>query len=370
MKNNILIDHNLKLENFKNGINKIFKKNSFTKGINNKIFKNKIKKNFKIKNSVLTSSATTALSLSLEILNIKKGDKVAVSDFSWVSSVHVIENTGAKPIFIDVKLDTYNMCPNDLKKKISKKIKAIIYVHSFGNPSGFIEIKKIADRYKIPIIEDAACAIGSKIKSNYVGSKSYLACFSFHQKKILNTGEGGMICSSQNKIFKKILLKTNLGGLSTKNNIYSKFIDSGVNFRLSEVQCLIGHKQLDTLKKKISSRNLIYKNYTKQLHRYGFIPQKIYPGYLSNIQSCTFTVPKKINRNKLIIYLKKNKIDCSIGTYSLSNTEYYKNKYKSPQKNSYFLFKNCISFPCHENIDLKKIIQKIKSYYEINNKKK
>ncbi len=370
MKNNILIDHNFKLKNYKKEINKIFEKNSFTKGLNNKIFRNKIKKNFKIKNSVLTSSATTALSLSLEILNIKKGDEVAVSDFSWISTAHIIENIGAKPIFIDVKLDTYNMCPNDLKKKISKKVKAIIFVHTFGNPSGFLEIDQIAKKNKIPIIEDAACAIGSKIKSYYVGSNSFLACFSFHQKKILNTGEGGMICASQKKIFNKILLKTNLGASKSINNTFSQFVDTGFNYRLSEIQCLLGHKQIDKLKKKILIRNLIFKKYILELNKYEFIPQKIYPNYSSNIQSCTFIVPKKVNRDKLIIYLKKNKIDSTIGTYSLSSTNYYKKKYKCSQVNSNYLFKNCISFPCHENIDIKKIIQKIKSYYEISIKKK
>ncbi|MDA7637348.1 aminotransferase class I/II-fold pyridoxal phosphate-dependent enzyme [Candidatus Pelagibacter sp.] len=369
MKNNLLIDHNLNLKSYEKEIINIFKKNLFTKGPNNKIFRNKIKKKFNIKNSVLTSSATTALSLSLEILKIKKGDEVAVSDFSWISSAHVIENIGAKPVFIDVKLDTYNMCPDDLRKKISKKIKAIIFVHTFGNPSGFIEINKIAKKNKIPIIEDAACAIGSKIKSSYVGSNSLLACFSFHQKKILNTGEGGMITTNQKKIFNKILLKTNLGALKLKNKVFNQFIDTGFNYRLSEIQCLIGQKQIDKLKNKILLRNSIFKEYSAELIKFGFIPQNIYRNHLSNIQSCVFLVPEKVNRDKLIFYLKKNNIDSTIGTYSLSNTIYYKNKYKSPQTNSNYLFKNCISLPCHENVDLKKITRIIKFYSEISNKK-
>jgi dTDP-4-amino-4,6-dideoxygalactose transaminase len=318
----------------------------------------------------LTTSATTALSLSLEILNIKKGDEVAVSDFSWISSAHVIENVGAKPIFIDVDLETFNMCSSDLKKKISKKTKAIIFVHCFGNPSGFLEINKIARKYKIPLIEDAACAIGSKVKSKYVGEDSFLSCFSFHQKKILNTGEGGMISTNNPKILKKIILKLNLGATNSKNFISSNFVSTGHNYRLSELQCLIGQKQIDNLKKKISIRNLILKNYSSNLTKIGFIPQKIDKNYKSNIQSCVFVVPKKINRNNLIIFLKKNKIDCTIGTYSISNTSFYKKKYKSPQNNSKYLFKKCISLPCHENINIKKIIKKINLFYENNNSKK
>lgn len=370
MKNNIIIDHNLKINSFAKEIKKIFKKNSFTKGENNEIFKKKIKKNFKIKNIILTSSGTTALSLSLDVLNIKPGDEVIVSDFSWISSAHVIENIGAKPIFADVNINTFNMCPNDLKKKINKKTKAIIFVHSFGNPSGFLEIKKISQKNKIPLIEDAACAIGSKIKSNYVGENSDLACFSFHQKKILNTGEGGMIASNKNLIYKKILLKSNLGAINKKNKIYSDFIEGGYNYRLSELQCLIGQKQIDGLKKKILLRNLIFKKYSVELNKLGFIPQKIEKDYKSNIQSCTFLVPKKINRDNLIFFLKKNNINSTIGTYSISNTLFYKKKYNTPQTNSNYLFQNCISLPCHENINLKKILQKIKIFYEKNLKKK
>ena len=366
MKNNILIDHNLKINNFNNDIKKIFKKNSFTKGVNNEIFRRKIKNKFNIKNTVLTTSATTALSLSLEILNIKKGDEVAVSDFSWISSAHVIENIGAKPIFIDVDINTFNMCSVDLKKKITKRTKAIIFVHSFGNPSGFRKINKIAKKNKIPLIEDAACAIGSKIKTKYVGEESFLSCFSFHQKKILNTGEGGMISSNNSRIFKKILLKTNLGAIIKKNSVYNNFISSGFNYRLSELQCLIGQKQIDKLKKKISIRNSIFKIYISNLTKIGFIPQKIEKNYKSNIQSCVFLVPKQINRNNLIVFLKKNKIDSTIGTYSISNTSFYKKKYKSPQINSEYLFKKCISLPCHENINIKKILRKINLFYENN----
>ena len=120
------------------------------------------------------------------------------------------------------------------KKKINKNTKAIIFVHSFGNPSGFLEIKKISQKYKIPIIEDAACAIGSKIKSDYVGEKSDLACFSFHQKKILNTGEGGIITSSNSSLYKKILLKSNLGAVNKKRVLLRLFFYNNFIIFLTE----------------------------------------------------------------------------------------------------------------------------------------
>ncbi len=364
MRNNILINHNLKINDYKKDIENIFLSNSFTQGKNNKKFKSKLKKKYNIKNCFLLSSATTAMSVCLEVLGIKKGDEVAISDYSWISTAHVVENLGAKPVFIDVDKDTFNMSIDDLEKKITKKTKSIIFVHCFGNPSNIKSIKKISKEKSIPLIEDAACAIGSKVEDKYIGQNSLFACFSFHQRKILNTGEGGAIFSNNKHYSKKIEKKLLLGGQKVKNKNYLNFDNTGHNYRLSEIQCLLGYKQLENLDKKILIRNKIYKKYIKFLSKFNFKPQKIDKNCLSNIQSCSFITPPGVNRDKLIKYLKYHKIDSTIGTYSLSNSKYYKNKYSKPQLNSYFLFKNCISLPCHENINLNFIFSKIENYFK------
>ena len=363
MNNNILIDHNLKVNDFKKDIEKIFKSNSFTQGRNNKLFKKKLKKKYNIQNFFLISSATTAMSVCLEVLGIKKGDEVAISDYSWISTAHVVENLGAKPIFIDVDKDSFNMSVKDLKKKITKKTKSIIFVHCFGNPTNLEKIRKLSKEKSIPLIEDAACAIGSKIKKRYVGQNSLFACFSFHQRKILNTGEGGAIFSNSKYYSQKIEKKLLLGARKINNKNYLNFNSTGHNYRLTEIQCLLGLKQLNNLNNKIAIRNNIYKKYIKFLKKYKFKPQMIDEDYYSNIQSCTFITPPNVNRDKLIKFLKQFKIDSTIGTYSLSNSKFYKNKYSNPQLNSYFLFKNCISFPCHEKINLNYIFSKIDSFF-------
>ena len=363
MNKNILIDHNFKINDYKKDIEKIFNSNSFTQGKNNLQFKNKLKKKYNIKNCFLVSSATTAMSVCLEALGIKKGDEVAISDYSWISTAHVVENLGAKPVFIDVDLDTFNMSINDLKKKITKKTKSIIFVHCFGNPSNIDEIKKISKNKSIPLIEDAACAIGSKINNKYVGYDSFSACFSFHQRKVINTGEGGAIFSNNKNFSQKIEKKLMLGSKRLKNKNYVDFDGTGHNYRLTEIQCLLGSKQLDKLNQKILIRNKIYKKYIKFLSKFNFKPQKVNNNSQSNIQSCAFITPSNVNRDKLIKYLKKHKIDSTIGTYSLSSSKFYKKKYSDPQSNSFFLFKNCISLPCHEKINFKFIFSKIESYF-------
>lgn len=362
MKNNILIDHNLRLSKIKKDLDGIFRYNSFTQGKYNQLFSKKIKQYLNVKFAYLTSSATTALSICLDVLNVKKNDDVIISDYSWIATAHVVENIGANPIFVDVDKNTFNMCPKILKKKISPKTKAIIFVHALGNPSGYAEISKIAKQNNIPLIHDAACSLGSKIKNKFIGNSNDLTCFSFHQRKILTTGEGGAIVTNNKKYAKKINLLLTLGAVKNKNKNYFDFISKGFNFRLSEIQCLIGFKQLNNLNAKIKLRNKIYVNYIKKLKSINFIPQLIEKNYLSNIQSCAFKLPKKINLEKLMNYLKKNDVDCTIGTYSISNTSYYRKKYKKPQPNSHELFKSTISLPCHSKIDFKKIIYLIKKF--------
>ena len=137
-----------------------------------------------------TTSATTALWTCLKILKITSGDEVLISDFSYPASANVVEDLGAKPVFVDVNLETFNMLPEDLLNKISSKTKAVIFVDALGNPSGLHDIKKICKKNNLVLIEDAACAIGSSEKNKMCGSISDLTCFSFHPRKIICAGEG------------------------------------------------------------------------------------------------------------------------------------------------------------------------------------
>ena len=308
MKKNLLIlDHNLRLKDYQKEISNIFLNNQFTKGIYNKQFSSKLNKLTGAKFSFLTSSCTTALSVCLDVLNIKKNDEVAISDFSWIATAHVVENIGAKPIFVDVDKDTFNMSYEDLTKKITKKTKAVIFVDSFGNPSGLLKIKQICKKRNIPLIEDAACAIGSKINNKYIGNISDFTCFSFHARKILTTGEGGAIQTNSSEYAKKISIKLKAGSGNLKNGIAYEFIKPGYNFRLSEIQALIGLKQINKIKNKILLRNKLHSKYKKILSKYNFKFQKIQLNTLSNIQSSVFIVPEKIKRNELIVYLRKKR---------------------------------------------------------------
>ncbi len=342
----------------------IFNSGWFTKGQYVDEFRNKIKEYTGAYYAFLTTSATTALWTCLKVLNIKMGDEVIVSDFSYPATANVVEDLGAIPIFADVDLNTFNMLPTELEHKITSKTKAVIYVDALGNPSGIHAIKNICQQHNIPLIEDAACAIGSGENEKKCGNISDFTCFSFHPRKLLTTGEGGAITTNNTEFAKLLEIKLNHGAVVREGKF--DFIDYGYNFRMSELQAVMGIKQLQKLNHIIKTRNEIRDEYIRQLKPLGFEPQYISNNVVHNVQSLVFKVPKNIKRNKLIEHLKLKKIETTLGTYCLSNTTYYKSKYNEVQPNANFLEDNTITLPCYEGVAVQTVTNTIEVYYENN----
>lgn len=353
-----LIEPHIGFEEVSSEIKNIFSSGRFTQGENVEKFTRNLVSYLGCDYAGLTTSATTALALSLRILGVKPGSKVGVSDYSWPASSNVIEEIGAVPVFIDIDTDTFNMSRADLEKKIENNLSAIIFVDTFGNPSGLDEIKEICDEKKIPLLEDAACALGSEINNKKIGNFSDLACFSFHPRKLLNTGEGGAITSNLNEL--EEILKVKLAaGASGKEEVGLKFSDYGFNFRMTEIQALMGWKQLKTIDQIIQERNEIKEVYIKELIEFGFIPQHINKNVKHNVQSIVFRVPKYIDRNRLVKFLYENQIESTLGTYCLSGTNFNKLKYDNVQKNSQKLEGEAITLPCYKGLNPDLVIEKI-----------
>ena len=250
-----LIKPYIQYKNVKSKFKKIFKSGFFTKGEYVNQFQQNLKFYLGCDYVFLTTSATTALSLCLEILGITKDDEVIISDFSFPATANVVENIGAIPIFVDVDIETYNMSPAHLQSKITDKTKAVIFVDALGNPSNIHKIKSICDKNNIPLIEDAACALGSsefKIKN---GNISDLTCFSFHPRKLLTTGEGGAITTNHKKYADILKIKLNHGAIMEDGE--QNFIDSGYNYRMTELQAVMGIEGLKNIDEIIKLRNKI-----------------------------------------------------------------------------------------------------------------
>ena len=342
-------------------IQEIFDSGQMTKGKHAKKFVISLKEYTKSNYAFLTTSATTALTMALKAIGIKAGDKVAVSDYSWPATSNVIEDLGAIPIFIDVNKETFNMDPLKLESKLDKTFSGVIVVDALGNPSGINKIKDICKNYNIPLIQDSACAIGSSVGDNKVGSIADITCFSFHPRKLISTGEGGAILTNDEKYAEWFDIKL-AAGAKGKKGVGLDFVDYGYNYRLSEIQSLMGWTQLLKIDEITKERNIIAEKYCSILEPIGFKKQKVNLDTLHNIQSLVFKVPSKIQRDDLIDYLASSKIESTLGTYCLSGTSYYLKKYNDLQKNSFWLEKNTITLPCYKDVDVKRVTNEVYNF--------
>lgn len=160
----------------------------------------------KSKYAIAVNSGTAALQAALYALDIKSGDEVLLPSFTFVATANSVISVGAKPVFVDIRRDNYTMDSDDLKKKITKKSRAIIPVHLYGNVAYIDEISEIARKHHISIIEDAAQSMGSTYKGRQTGNLSELGCFSLYAAKVMTSGEGGVIVTSNKKLHEKLLM--------------------------------------------------------------------------------------------------------------------------------------------------------------------
>lgn len=218
---------------------------------------------------ISTSNGTTALHLALLSTGIGKGDEVIVPALTFVATANAVLYTGAKPIFADSEISSWCLDPKEVEKKITKKTKAIIPVHLYGHPADMLEIMKIAKRYKLKIIEDAAEAHGAKIKEKPVGSFGDINCFSFFGNKTMTTGEGGMIVTDDENYVKTIKLLRD-GGRDRSLNFYYHSV-LGYNYAMTNMQAAVGVAQLERVDKFISRKREIARLYKEAFKNFPYL---------------------------------------------------------------------------------------------------
>ncbi len=337
----------------------VFNSGMFTRGQNVELFRKDIAAYTGARHAFLATSATTALWVCLKLLKVGPGDEVAVSDFSFPATANVVEDLGAKPVFVDVDPETFNMQRAALEAAISGKTKAVIYVDALGNPTGLMEIKRICEKRGIPLIEDAACAMGSAEDGRRCGSIADLTCFSFHPRKLICTGEGGAITTNRDEWAEWLDVKLAHGARGQKG-LALDFVDYGYNFRLPELQAIMGRTQLAKIEQIVDQRNCIRDAYASLLEPLGFQSQRIGANVRHNVQSLVFRVPRDCSRDGLIIGLRERGVESTIGTYSLSNASYFIKKYNKGEQVSRNLEANTITLPCHEDLEVEYVYECIR----------
>lgn len=332
----------------------VFESGMFTRGIHVEAFAGELAAYVGARHVFFATSATTALWVCLKLLGIGPGDEVAVSDFSFPATANVVEDLGATPVFVDVDPETFNMRPQDLDVKIGDRTKAVIFVDALGNPTGLHDIKAVCERRGLPLIEDAACAIGSAERGRKCGAVADLTCFSFHPRKLLSTGEGGAITTERDDWAEWLRVKLAHGASGTKG-LGLDFVDYGYNFRLPELQAIMGRKQLRLLDRVIERRQAIRDAYVASLAGLGFAPQRVTPNVRYNVQSLVFRVPETVDRDRLVEGLKAGGVEATLGTYCLSGTTYFRTRYDNVQPVAALLEATTITLPCYDDVPVDQV---------------
>lgn len=339
----------------------VFSSGMFTRGEHVEGFRKELAAFTGARHVHLATSATTALWVCLKLLGIGPGDEVVVSDFSFPATANVVEDLGATPVFADVSRETYNMEAATLAPLLSSRTKAVIFVDALGNPTGLKEVSAFCRSRGIVLIEDAACAIGSAEAGKRCGSVADLTCFSFHPRKLISTGEGGAISTDRDDWARWLDVKLAHGAHGMKG-VALDFVDYGYNFRLPELQAIMGRKQLAKIDGLLQERNRIRDAYRTLLEPIGFVAQRTGPEVFFNVQSLVFSVPQGCVRDRLIAFLKERGIESTIGTYSLSATTYFAAKYGVINPGSRWLESHTITLPCYAGVDVDRVCQTIQSF--------
>lgn len=220
------------------------------------------------KYAVAVSNGTAALHLACLAAGIKEGDEVITTPVTFAASANCALYCGAKPVFVDIEPDTYNIDPTKIEEKITPKTKAIIAVHFTGQPCKMDEIHVIAKKHNLFVIEDAAHALGADYKGRKVGSISDMTAFSFHPVKHITTGEGGMITTNNKELYDRLVLFRSHGITrderfleKTEGGWYYEQLDLGYNYRITDIQCALGVSQMKKLDRFLERRREIAKRY-------------------------------------------------------------------------------------------------------------
>jgi perosamine synthetase len=255
------------------------------------------------------SNCTTALHLALVALEVGPGDEVITASHSFIATANCVRYCGATPVFVDIDPDTYNIDPDRVAEAITSRTRAIIVVHQMGMPCDLAALIEIADRHGIALIEDAACAAGSEIRMNgrwdRIGKPhGRIACFSFHPRKVITTGEGGMLTTSDPELDRKFrLLRQH--GMSVPDTvrhgspqvIFEDYLTVGFNYRMTDIQAAVGRKQLTKLPDIVARRRALSARYTELLGNIEGLSLPFEPEWArSNWQSYCVRLPSKVDQ--------------------------------------------------------------------------
>jgi perosamine synthetase len=301
-------------------------------------FERLVAERHQVKHALACTSCTAALHLATLALKLGPGDEVVVPAFTWVTSAHAAEYVGAKAVFADIDLATYNIDPRALEAAITPKTKAIVAVHLFGLAAPMDEIRSIANRRGLAVIEDAACAIGTTYKNTLVGGIGDIGCFSFHPRKAVTTGEGGAVTTNRDDLAALVRSQRNHGATGLPDAsvedhgpwTMATFDNLGFNLRLSDIQAAVGVAQMAKLDRLLAERRRLGHRYSELLagnNAIGLPSGGDLAGH--SFQSYVIRILEggRTRRNQIMAALAAQQIQTRPGTHAVHRLGYYRKKY-------------------------------------------
>jgi len=309
-----------------------------TQGPRTKEFEALFSQRHGVKHALAVTSCTAALHLCTLALELGPGDEVVVPAFTWVTSANCAEFVGAGVRFADIDLQTFNLDPKAFQDAITPRTRAVVAVHLFGLPANMDEILNIAKRHSLFVIEDAACAIGATYRGRPLGGWGDAGAFSFHPRKVITTGEGGMVTTNRADLAEKIASLRNHGAAPNPGSVNApqkpydlgRYNRLGFNFRLSDIQAAVGIAQMAKLDNLLEERRRLARRYTRLLDGLADIAVPSVP------EECGHTYQSYVvrvlegggrRRNRIMEELAAKGIQTRPGTHALHRLGYYAGKY-------------------------------------------
>jgi|TARA_B100001964_G_C14192322_1_gene581675 dTDP-4-amino-4,6-dideoxygalactose transaminase len=349
-----------------------------TTGPNTQAFEEDFRKYIGVRNAIALNSCTAGIHCALLALGIGQGDEVITTTYTFVATAQAITWVGAKPVLIDIDLETLNILPDEIEKAITPNTKAIMPVHFAGLSCEMDRIQQIADKHNLPVIEDAAQAIGSKYKGKKIGTLSDISVFSFYATKNMTTGEGGMVTTNNDELAEKI---RRFGFFGISKEIWQRYdqqkawkydiLSQGYKYNISDILSALGLEQL----KKIDQFNKVRKGYAHELiEGLKDIEEIRLPIEQNNIEGNWHLFPVLINdstktRDDLMGFLRNNNVGTGVHYIPIHLFSFYQKKYgykPGDFPNAEKVFNSEVTLPLYPSLNseqIKKIICSVRKFF-------
>jgi perosamine synthetase len=313
-------------------------------------FETLFKQHLGVQFAIATSSCTGALHMGMTALGIGPGDEVIMADSNWIATAAPIVHLGATPVFVDILPDTWCLDPEQVEQAITPQTKAIVAVHLYGNLCDMKKLLAIGTKHGIPVIEDAAEAIGSVYHGKRAGSLGKFGTFSFHGTKTLTTGEGGMFVTNDPKLYEQVLTLSNHGRARNQTKQFWPNM-VGFKYKMANVQAAIGCAQTERVSILIARKREIFTYYHQRLISLPGISMNPEAHETSNgywMPTVVFAPDTGITQNSLLEIFNKHAIDARVFFHPLSSMSFFSSRIPTP--NAYDIPNRAINLPSYHDM--------------------